>query len=128
MSDIAYVKVLTPPFVGAPGGGTSGAIAVYTRRGDDVANTPGKGLENNTITGYTAIREFYAPDYSSFNPENEKKDVRTTLYWNPRVITSPKKNKATLVFYNNDETKSFRVIIEGMSLDGKLTRLEQIME
>lgn len=128
VSDIAYVKVLTPPFVGAPGGGTSGAIAVYTRRGDDVANTPGKGLENNTITGYTAIREFYAPDYSSFNPENEKKDVRTTLYWNPRVITSPKKNKATLVFYNNDETKSFRVIIEGMSLDGKLTRLEQIME
>lgn len=127
VNDIAYVKVLTPPFMGAPGGG-SGAIAIYTRRGDDAVHTPGKGLENNTITGYTAIREFYSPDYSSFNPENEKKDIRTTLYWNPRVITSPKKNKAKLVFYNNDETKSFRVIIEGMSLEGKLTRLEQIME
>jgi hypothetical protein len=127
VTDIAYVKIFRPPFMGSMGG-SNGAIAIYTRRGDDVKPTPGKGLSNNQVRGYTAIRQFYSPDYSSFKPENEKKDLRTTLYWNPQVNTSPGKNKITLTFYNNDVSRAFRVVIEGMTRDGQLTRLEQIME
>lgn len=128
LSDIAYVKVFRPPFFSPYGGGANGAIAVYTRRGDDVKSEPGKGLANNVVSGYTPVRQFYAPNYGTFNAANEKKDFRTTLYWNPEVITTTRKNKATLVFYNNDVSKSFRVIIEGMSSDGRLVHIEQIME
>jgi hypothetical protein len=112
------------------GGGSSanGAIAIYTRRGDDVKQEPGKGLANNTVSGYTPLRQFYAPNYSSFNAANEKKDMRTTLYWNPQVVTSPQKNKVRVSFYNNDVSKSFRVVLEGMTRDGRLVHLEQIME
>lgn len=127
ISDIAYVKVFRPPFFGGFNG-SNGAIAIYTRKGDDVKPVPGKGLSINTITGYSLIREFYAPNYGSFKPENEKKDVRTTLYWNPQVTTTTQKNKVTLSFYNNDVTKSFRVVIEGMTKDGQLAHVEQIME
>jgi len=74
------------------------------------------------------IRQFYSPDYDAFNEENEKKDLRTTLYWNPSVVTSPGKNKVLLKFYNNDITESFRVIIEGMTKDGRLAHVEQMME
>ncbi len=127
VTDIAYVKVFRPPFMGGSGG-ANGAIAIYTRRGDDAKSEPGKGLANNTVSGYSVIRQFYSPNYDSFKPENEKKDIRTTLYWNPQVITTQKKNKVTLVFYNNDVSHAFRVVIEGMSKDGQLAHIEQIME
>ncbi|MEP6927113.1 MAG: hypothetical protein ABI834_05725, partial [Ginsengibacter sp.] len=82
VSDVAYIKVMRPPFMGSSNG-ASGAIAIYTRRGDDSKPAPGKGLNNNTVSGYTSMREFYSPNYSSFNTDNEKRDIRTTLYWNP---------------------------------------------
>jgi len=128
VSDIAYVKVFPPPFIGAVGGGSGGAIAIYTRRGNDLATKPGKGLNKNVLNGYTLVREFYSPNYDRFDPRNEARDLRTTLYWNPSVITSPKKNVVTLTFYNNDVTKAFRVIIEGMTKDGRLAHLEEVME
>jgi hypothetical protein len=40
----------------------------------------------------------------------------------------PQKNQVVLSFYNNDVTGAFRVIIEGMTRDGKLAHIEQMME
>jgi hypothetical protein len=128
VSDVAFIKVFQPPFMGGSGGGSGGAIAIYTRKGGDQKQEPGKGLSNNSVSGYTAIRQFYSPNYETFNEENEKKDLRSTLYWNPSVITSPGKNKVTLTFFNNDITKAFRVVIEGMTKDGRLAHIEQRME
>ncbi|MGN6402253.1 MAG: hypothetical protein ACTHMD_17470 [Flavisolibacter sp.] len=127
VSDIAYVKVFRPPFMGSAGGGAGGAIAIYTRRGDDVKSKAG-GLSSNTVMGYTPIKEFYSPNYDRFDKRNEQKDVRTTLYWNPMVITTPQKRSVKLNFYNNDVSKSFRVVIEGMTKEGLLTHYEEIME
>lgn len=128
VSQIAYIKVFRPPFFGGSGSSANGAISIYTRRGDDAKAEPGKGLASSTVSGYTAIRQFYSPNYSSFNAANEKRDIRTTLYWNPQVTTTALKNKVRIFFYNNDVSKSFRVVIEGMTKDGQLTHLEQIME
>lgn len=127
VSDVAYIKVFRPPFMGGFNGG-NGAIAIYTRRGDDVKSEPGKGLSTNKVFGYTVIKEFYSPNYGSFKPGNEQRDLRTTLYWNPSVILSPAKREAVLTFYNNDVSKAFRVVIEGMTRDGRLAHIEQIME
>lgn len=126
VSDIAFVKFFSPPFMGAQGGGGNGAIAVYTRKGNDVEYEPGKGLSRNSVTGYSVIRQFYSPDYEKM--ESDKKDLRTTLYWNPEVMLAPGKNKAVLKFSNNDISENFRVVIEGMTPDGKMTRLVKVME
>lgn len=128
VNDIAFVKVFQPPFMGAVGGGSGGGIAIYTRKGGDEKQEPGKGLSNNTVSGYTLIKEFYSPDYDAFSEENEKKDLRSTLYWNPSIVTVPGNNKVLLKFYNNDITESFRVVIEGMTKDGRLAHVEQMME
>lgn len=128
VSDIAYIKIFRPPFFGGFGGGSGGAIAIYTRRGDDVKREPGKGLASGVVKGYQAIKQFYSPNYDTFTEENKKKDLRTTLYWNPQVITNGRSNKLSFTFYNNDITESFRVIIEGITRDGRMTRIEQIME
>ena len=127
VSDIAYIKVFRPPFMGGTGGG-NGAIAIFTRRGDDVQSTPGKGLSNNTITGYTPVREFYSPNYAQFDKRHESPDLRTTIYWNPFVELTPGKKTVRLSFYNNDVTKAFRVTIEGITREGLLTHYEYIME
>lgn len=127
VSDIAYVKVFRPPFFGAFGGGSGGAIAVYTRRGNDVKSTPGRGLDFKILAGYTIYKQFYSPDYSvqtgSFLP-----DVRTTLYWNPYILTDATNHKVSLEFYNNDISKKLRVVLEGINADGKLARVEKIIE
>ena len=57
VTDIAYVKVFRPPFMGGMGG-AGGAIVIYTRRGDDVKQEEGRGVDKTTIAGYTALREF----------------------------------------------------------------------
>jgi hypothetical protein len=125
ISDVAYVKVFRPPFVGGFGG-SNGAIAIYTKKGGD--HTPGKGLSSNTVAGYTPVKQYYSPNYDTFDPRNDHLDIRTTVYWNPLVSTNQNTKKVKLSFYNNDVSKSFRVVIEGMTRDGLLTHYEQIME
>jgi hypothetical protein len=126
VSDIAFVKVFRPPFMGGFNG-SGGAIAVYTRKGDDTRSKPG-GLNTNTIIGYTPIREFYSPNYSRFDKRNEQPDVRTTLYWNPLLLVNPNSTSVQLQFYNNDVSKSFRVVIEGISKEGLVTHHEEVIE
>jgi hypothetical protein len=124
---VALVKVFRPPFMGGFNG-ANGAIAIYTRKGGDIKSEPGKGLPSSKVFGYSPIKEFYSPNYASFSQRNEQRDIRTTLYWNPGVVTTPQNNKAVVIFYNNDVSSAFRVIIEGMTADGKLAHIEQIME
>ncbi|HEX5151388.1 MAG TPA: hypothetical protein VFW07_08060 [Parafilimonas sp.] len=128
MSDVAYIKVFRPPFIGAVGGGANGAIAIYSRKGGDVQQTQGKGIPYKVVIGYTAEKEFYSPDYNSFNERNEEQDLRSTLYWAPQVLTTPGNNTVRLKFFNNDFSQSFRVIVEGISTDGRLTRVEKVIE
>jgi hypothetical protein len=126
VSDIAFVKVFRPPFMGGFNG-SGGAIAVYTRKGDDIRSRPG-GLNTNTIIGYTTIREFYSPNYSRFDKRNEQPDVRTTLYWNPLLLVNANSTSVHLQFYNNDVSKAFRVVIEGISKEGLVTHHEEVIE
>jgi hypothetical protein len=126
VADVAYIKVFRPPFMGGFNG-AGGAIAIYTKKGGDTKTTS-KGLDNTTITGYTPIRQFYSPNYGTFDPRHEQRDLRTTLYWNPFITTAGKQNSVKLTFYNNDVTKAFRVIIEGITKEGQLTHFETIIE
>jgi hypothetical protein len=52
VADVAYIKVFQPPFMGASGGGAGGGIAIYSRKGGDEKEEPGKGLSNNMVSGY----------------------------------------------------------------------------
>jgi hypothetical protein len=129
MTDVAYIKVMRPPFFGGAGGGGGGAIAVYTKKGGDTKrdSKPGEGMERTLFTGYTPYKEFYNPDYA-VQPDNFLPDVRTTLYWNPYILTDKRTKTVWIDFYNNDISKKLRIIIEGMNSDGKLTRVDKIIE
>ncbi len=113
--------------MGSAGGGSGGAIAVYLKKGGS-QNTDIKGLGFINIPGYSAIKEFYSPDYSQADQPTDESDYRTTLYWNPFVITDKTHRRILIPFYNNDITKKIRVIIEGVNAEGKLTREEKVFE
>ena len=78
------------------------------------------------ITGYTKYKEFYSPDYTT--NQSVETDTRTTLYWNPYLLTNKDSKSVKVEFYNNDITRRFRVVIEGMNENGQLARVEKIVE
>lgn len=126
MSDVAMIKVFRPPFFGAPGGGSGGAIAIYTKKGERIDHSV-KGLNFIAVTGYSPVREFYSPDYSATADKN-KNDYRTTLYWNPYLVFDKSNRRVMIPFYNNDSCKKIRVVIEGINEEGKLTREVKFFE
>ncbi len=126
MSDIAMIKVFRPPFFGAMGGGSGGAIAVYTKKGAASNRNDVKGLDVAKIAGYLPEKQFYAPDYSKPDDVPNQPDYRTTLYWNPNVYTDKNNRRNFFTFYNNDVSRKIRVVIEGLNAEGKLTHSEKI--
>lgn len=125
LSNVAYLKIFRPPFSGGSFGGTYGAIAIYTKRGNERVLTPDN---EQVLYGYNEIRQFYSPNYEMADRQPDRNDYRTTLYWNPNVITAPGNNKAVLSFFNNDVSRVFRIVIEGISREGKLTHYEEIIK
>ena len=118
-NDIAMVKVVKGPLVGATGGGGGGSVLIYTKRGNDIKNEPLKNDLNNisniqffVMNGYSPNVPYPSPDYSSAELRNFKNDTRSILYWNPRLETDGD-TPATIDFYNNDTAKKFRVVVMG---------------
>ena len=126
MTEVAYIKVYRPPFMAASGSGASGAIVIYTKKGGDIKTDNVKGLRYALLAGYSNYREFYQPDYSTL--QSKYLDARSTLYWNPYLLTDKKNKSIKLDFYNNDVTTRFRLILEGVDANGKLARVEKIIE
>lgn len=126
MTDIAMIKVFRPPFFGAIGGGSGGAIAVYAKKGQANNRDDVQGLSSAKVPGYIPEKQFYSPDYAKYDESNSQPDFRTTLYWNPAVYTDKNSRRNFFTFYNNDVTKKIRVVIEGLNAEGKLTRSEKI--
>lgn len=122
-SDIALVKVF-PNFVGAPGGGAGGVLAVYTKRGNELNDAMESSATIVDYEGYSIMKEFYAPDYAT-PAANQYTDYRLTLNWKPELFISGKDQRIAIPFYNNDRTRRFKIVAEGITTTGKLLMLEQ---
>ncbi len=128
ITDIAYIKVMRPPFFGSGGGGADGAIAIYTKKGGDVQrNDPNKkGMESAILAGYSRFKEFYNPIYTK-EPTYEP-DIRSTLYWNPYILTNKRTPRFRVEFHNNDFSKKLLIVLEGINSEGRMTRTVKYLE
>lgn len=108
------------------------ALCIYMKKADDYKADARKlpsNLSKIKIAGYAPIKEFYSPDYAAPENLNDKKpDLRTTLYWQPYVITDKSNVKAVINFYNNDFTKRLKLVLEGMDEEGRLVHIEKVIE
>jgi hypothetical protein len=132
IADIAFIKAIRPPFFGSSNGssgGSGGAIAIYTKRGgaNKSNNLNSKGMEYVVLGGYSIFKEFFHPEYDKPTASFEA-DNRTTLYWNPYVLTNKRSPRVRIEFYNNDISKKLQIVLEGMNANGKLARVVKYIE
>lgn len=128
INEIAYVKVFKPPFLGAALGAPNGAIAVYTKQGDEANYIPkGSMLTQIPIRGFTNYQPFIGPQYSS---EKQKSviDKRKLLHWVSSLYLSKEQPEFKIIYFNNDRSKRHRIIIEGVRQNGDLIRKDWILE
>ncbi len=103
-------------------------LSITTRQSVDQNNILNNKTGLAVLKGYTSAKEYYSPQYSMNAGDDQIIDFRSTLYWNPSVILDKNHRKIKLVFYNNDISNKFRVVVEGFNKEGKLTRMEQIIK
>ena len=79
------------------------------------------GITTFVAEGYYKAREFYSPQYDNQHTNQKMADLRSTIYWNPNIITD-KDGKASFEYFNADGKGTYRVVIEGIDADGNLGR------
>ena len=117
---VAYIKVVRSGF-------NPGAIAVYTKKGDD-AKTINRGLDFILIPGYSPVKQFYSPNYGEQQNNFVQTDLRRTLYWKPNIQTGAVNKKVTISFYNNDISHTLQLVLEGLAQDGRMIHFSKLLK
>jgi TonB-dependent SusC/RagA subfamily outer membrane receptor len=124
--DVESVEIMKPgaltSIYGTRGG--SGVIVINTKRGGGnytSTNTYTPGLIAYQPIGFTAMKQFYVPAYDKAETKKDMADFRSTIYWNPTVITDTTGN-AKVNYFNADGTGTYRIVVEGLDIYGRLGR------
>ena len=110
--------------------GTNGVVVVNTKKvpkGEKISKEQllallPKSYEIEFVPGgYSTARSFYSPKYENTSGNQVNLDFRSTIYWNPVVLTD-KAGNAAFEFFNSDGTGTYKAIIEGIDKDGNIGR------
>jgi hypothetical protein len=105
--------------------GGAGVLVITTKtdlRGEKLTSTEmSPGLFSIEPAGFYKAREFYIPKYDAANPAANLPDHRTTIYWQPDVITDTN-GSASFNFFNSDSKGTYRVEVQGMDSNGNMGR------
>lgn len=121
VQDVESVEILrsigNTAIYGSQGG--NGVIVITTKRGGGSAiNRYTPGIVVVSPQGFSTIKEFYSPKYDS--PQNETPDFRSTIFWQPQLVTNPD-GTAKLSYYTG-QPGTYRIVIEGIDEKGNLAR------
>ena len=98
--------------------GSNGVIAMFSKVGKNPFLNP--QVEEVTalwLPGINSSEAFVSPNYSKLEGGDLTPDQRSTIYWNPNVVTN-RKGRVKIGFYNSDDARSLQICIEGISKDG----------
>jgi hypothetical protein len=94
-------------------------IEITTRsgHGPQMDNTPGMFLYKPLAISYP--KQFYKPKYTLNDTSKHIPDLRSTIDWEPNVITDAN-GEAKVSFFTADKPSTYTVIIEGSDMNGNL--------
>jgi hypothetical protein len=128
INDIGSIEVLKSAAymsIYGPQSGPGGVILLTSKTGDGLNkeryNQPIPGIVTYRPIGYSKIRTFYSPQYDDPKTNQAIADQRSTIYWNPNIITD-KSGNASFEYFNAGSKGTYRVIIEGLDADGNIGR------
>lgn len=110
----------------APGG----IIAIYTKSfmaGSDLSlvNTPpAEGVKRFKMAGFYSPKKFYIPDNQDIETKLQQLINRSTIYWNPEVMTN-NEGQAKVSFRAIGKSGKYRIEIVGYDENGKITKAEK---
>ncbi len=100
--------------------GSNGLLLINTKHGGYTAvATP--NIISYMPKGYYKAREFYTPQYDDPKNSRQMVDLRSTIYWNPNIVTD-KDGSACFDYFNADARGTYRIVLEGIDEDGNLGR------
>lgn len=85
--------------------------------GPNISKTPGGYLYKPLALSFPS--RFYSPKYAVDNASKAKADLRSTIYWQPNVITGAD-GKAVVSFYTADTPTTYSIIMNGTNMNGGL--------
>ena len=99
-----------------------GAIAISLKQGRYRKSQKPISLTTVTPLGYQKPTEFYVPKYNVDSVRlSDKADLRTTIYWNPRLEADDNGN-VHVSFYTADKANNYSVVLEGITSTGEICR------
>jgi hypothetical protein len=110
--------------------GANGVINIYTRNPIEYVkerNLKASPVQLITVNGFSSAKTFASTDYSSQNTSEDTPDYRATVYWNPDAVANSTEGFNT-TFFATDASTKYRIVIEGVGLDGNPVRGEKIIE
>lgn len=128
--DVESVEVLRninyTAIYGSNGGG--GLIVITSKTGEGIRrNYTPRGLITIQPKGLYLNREFYKPVYDVPNSLKYMQDLRTTIHWEPLIVTN-KDGHASFNFFTSDEKGKHILVLEGLNLEGKIARELRVLE
>lgn len=94
-------------------------IEITTRSGNGIFFKKSPGVVIYKPIPVIFPRQFYSPKYTVKNINNKIKDLRSTIYWNPEIITD-KNGEANIYFYAADTPTTYTLNFEGSNLNGSV--------
>ena len=92
---------------------------IDNRSDEPVSQQMSPGIFSIEPNGFYKAREFYSPKYDTGKPAGNIPDRRTTIYWQPDLVTDTG-GIASFSFFNSDAKGTYRVEVEGMDSKGNL--------
>jgi hypothetical protein len=77
------------------------------------------GLAMYMLPPLVSDKAFYRPAYPIKNSTTAANDTRTTVHWEPNVITD-KDGKATVTFYAASQPATYTITVEGSNMNGNV--------
>jgi len=94
-------------------------VEVTTRSGKGLFMKPTPGTYLYKAMPFASTKQFYNPKYSPKNSASKLIDLRSTIYWEPDIITDSQ-GKATVSFYSADTPGTYTIITEGSDMYGNV--------
>lgn len=124
MNDVASIEIIRDASLAAVYGtkGAGGVIIITMKTFEDMmpeASSIKTHFVYYSPVTYSKARQFYSPLYDKLKLNPALNDLRTTIYWNPDIITD-ENGSSVLQFYNAGTKGRYRIKIEGVDDKGNL--------
>ena len=124
--NISVFKGTDAAIFGSRGG--NGVITITLKKGVVQKSGTPISLAQIMPLGYQKATQFYEPKYEVDSVKmSTKPDLRTTIYWNPALVTDST-GIIHVKFFTADKANNYSVVLEGITDEGEICRYVGILK